>query len=486
MIATASFFLGSIPYTGVVYFPGPDYMHFVQVNKISRVSAAMREFGLSRIMLRGISYSRTLGAIEKTIRFFDADPWFRDKYGLAIEAGPNMVYATPDGVKILPIWNLASDSALDLKEMAEMYGMVFIRNRVKNFELASRKSDTVARRRVREMWEVVNSLGDAGTRQCKFIIFDYYQLQPNFCMGMSGSAVLPSAGADSDIRVYQLGGRSEPYRPENAERYARELEMPLELAKDPWAVNLRVFQLQPQYLKEFYENIDRFHHDDDKFKTALEASDRVIGKDHWVSTFRSEYVKHRPHANIWSTLGDEKLCNHCSVDFACRYYERGAVCTLPGTEGRTLASLLGSRDSKKVIEGIGKVLTFQAQRFEEAAESEFAAREKAAAAGEPPPPLDPEINKMANDLQKNAKQYATLLNPSLLKPQVNVNIAAGQVGISQPETTPQIMAQAARELEAAGTDRSQITPSMVYEHIARKNGGKIIEGEVIDGIKQDF
>lgn len=147
---------------------------------------------------------------------------------------------------------------------------------------------------------------------------------------------------------------------------------------------------------------------------------------------------------------------------------------------------MGSRKAEDVIDGVGRVLQFQAARFEDAAEAELEKREEAKRNGEPPPPLDPEINKMANDLQKNGKQYAQLLNPNLLKPQVQIGIRAGQVEVSTPEVTPQLMASTVRELEQSGISRDNITPSMVYDHIALKNGGKIIEGEVIDGIKRDF
>lgn len=460
-------------------------MHFVQAKKFDRVSAAMREFGLSRILLHGISESHAPGKIERMIRAFNADPWFRDKYALAMEAGQKMVYATPDSVKIYPVWHLATDSALDLKAMAETNGMVFIKNEVRNFMLASKKTDNIAQRRTREMWEVVNALGDAGTKQCKFIIYGFYQLQPHYTMGMSGGAFNPDTSANWS-KVYMLGGRSEVFSEDQIPRYMEEFGITREIASDFVSVNVRSFQMQPEYLKEFYRTIDRVHLLDAKFSVALDVADKAYADDFWVSTFREDYVRLRPHAQIWSTIGDKNLCNNCSVAFSCRYYEKEAVCSLPGTEGRKLASLLGSRDAAKVIEGVGKLLEYQAARFEEAAEAEFNAREEAKVAGDPMPPLDPMLNTMANDLQKNAKQYALLLNPNLLKPQVKVEILAGQVGVNTVEATPQLMAQAARELEAAGTSRDNITPSMLYDHIANKTGGKVIEGEVIDGIKRDF
>lgn len=460
-------------------------MHFVQNTRFDRVADAMREFGMYRFMLCDGTYGneaeRPLVMLQKLLN----DPWFQDKFELAIEHADHerVSLVTRDEHRVFPVWHLKTGNALDLKKMAEEHDIVFIKNKVKVVGMAARTTDSIMRRRIREMWEVVQAYGDPGLRKCKFIIYGWKQFQPYFCMGMSGGAIPPR---ETHGLAFAPGGKGIPFDPANAAYFANLLDIPVEKAENLETLNLRAFQLAPEYVKKFYENIDRVGGDTFVGKSLKEV-DALVGRNYWVSTINKEYVLKRPHANVWATLGDERLCNSCSVAFSCRYYQRGAVCALPNSEGRSLSSLFGTRNSEDVIEGISKILQFQAQRFEEAAEDEYRKIEKAKEEGEDLPPINSDLTKLANDIQKNAKQYALLINPTLLKPQVSVNINNGTMKLEQSEVTPQLMATAARELEAAGYQRDQLTPSMLYEHIARGQGGvQVVESEVVDGIKRDF
>lgn len=466
-------------------------MHFVQNMKFTptnRLAESMREFGLFRFLVCPIKSDKIVKRNKRFISGLHAelenDPWFRDRYEIAVEIGKTMHYITHDQIREYPVWSLRNDSALELESYAEEgHEMIFIRNDVLNIELASRTTPEHMRHRVREMWEIVQKYGDPGLKKCKFIIYGYFQLQPNMCMGMSGSGMSP-AMADGFGSIRDPAGKLTGFAG-NTPYFAQTLGISQELAESRLVVQLRAQQLMPEYLKNFYENIGRVSDGETYIGRSMKEVDELIGRNYWISTVNKEYVLKRPHANVWATIGDEKLCNSCSVAFSCRYYRRGAVCALPGSEGRSLASLFGSRNSNDVIDGIGKILQFQADRFEKAIQAEDDAAKKAEDEGKPPPLPSPELTKLGTEIQKNAKQYALLINPSLMKPQVNINIKGGQTEIEQPEVTPQIMAQAARELEALGHNRGEITPSMLYAHISRKEP-QAIESPVVDGMPRDF
>ena len=148
--------------------------------------------------------------------------------------------------------------------------------------------------------------------------------------------------------------------------------------------------------------------------------------------------------------GDMFTCDTCSLTDECKYYRKGAVCTVPRSEGKKIADMFRSRDAEQIIDALGSVIAKQADRVEDGLDMEDIE-------GEP----SPEVSKMMNDLFKNGVQLAKLLKPDLngKGQSVNVNVGGGHtVGVSSAQ---QLTARIFAELEAQGIPRSQITPDMV-------------------------
>jgi hypothetical protein len=150
--------------------------------------------------------------------------------------------------------------------------------------------------------------------------------------------------------------------------------------------------------------------------------------------------------------GDKFICDTCSLQGECKYYREGAVCSVPESESVKLASFFNTRDSERIIEGLGVLLGAQANRLERGLDDE-----------EYGEGLDPEVSKLINSLFSNGTKLAKLVNPALQggpKVGVFVNGAPGST-VAVGTSANQLTAAIVQELEAKGIPRENITPEMV-------------------------
>lgn len=155
--------------------------------------------------------------------------------------------------------------------------------------------------------------------------------------------------------------------------------------------------------------------------------------------------------------GDKITCDTCSLADHCKYYREGAVCSVPGSETSPLAKAFQSRDSGKIIDGLGTILAAQTNRLERGMESEEEFGE-----------LDPEVTKLMNQLFANGVKLAKLVDPTLTKPLVQINGS----GTALAQANPREMAAAVvRALEQQGVAREDITPEM-FEMMMRQMVGQ--------------
>lgn len=178
-------------------------------------------------------------------------------------------------------------------------------------------------------------------------------------------------------------------------------------------------------------------------------------------------------SEIKAVEGDKVTCDTCSLANTCKLYREGAVCSVNGSETSPLAKAFQSRDSGRIIDGLGAILAAQTNRLERGMESEEEFGE-----------LDPEVTKMMNSLFKNGVQLAKLVDPTLTKPMVQINNgAAAAVAGSNPK---ELGAAVVRALEDQGVKREDITPEMFERMLLQMTGGpnpqqqpQVIEGKAV-------
>lgn len=169
--------------------------------------------------------------------------------------------------------------------------------------------------------------------------------------------------------------------------------------------------------------------------------------------------------------GDRIECDTCSLTEACKYFQVGSVCTVPGSEVTPLAKQFQSRNSGDIIDGLSRIVAAGAARFEQSIkfEEDFG--------------LDPEVTKQQKLVFDQAYRLAILIDPSL-RPSAKVQVSIG----GQPE--PQrvqltranangLIAEATQRLIEAGHKREDITKEMVQQEFERM-GVVAIEGQVAD------
>lgn len=179
-----------------------------------------------------------------------------------------------------------------------------------------------------------------------------------------------------------------------------------------------------------------------------------------ASTYRAR--KGLTRADLTPAEGDYFHCDTCSLAMSCKFYREGSVCSVPTSETSQLVKLFGSRNSDKIIDGLGRLLEIQASRIEDGQELE-------AEFGE----INPEVNKLINSLFTNGVKLAKLIDPSLNGgPKVNVNVGVGAGGqASVVAGSPnQLMGAIVRELESRGVPREQITPEMIQGMLEGMSG----------------
>ena len=184
-----------------------------------------------------------------------------------------------------------------------------------------------------------------------------------------------------------------------------------------------------------------------------------------TSSFRSD-------KRVEAQEGDMIECDSCSLSDTCKLYREGAVCSVQGTEGNALAKMFQSRDSSKIIDGLGTVLAAQTNRLQRGMESEEEFGE-----------LDSEVTKMMNSIFGNGIKLAKLVDPTLSKPLVQIN--NGKVSAVAGSSPKELGAAVIAELERQGFTRDQITPQMFEQMLLQMTGGPapdaLPEGQIVNG-----
>jgi len=160
--------------------------------------------------------------------------------------------------------------------------------------------------------------------------------------------------------------------------------------------------------------------------------------------------------------GDMINCDSCSLSNTCKLYREGAVCSVQGTESNALAKMFQSRDSSKIIDGLGTVLAAQTDRLQRGMESEEEFGE-----------LDPEVTKMMNSIFGNGIKLAKLVDPTLSKPLVTIN--NGKVSAVAGSSPKELGAAVLAELERQGIPRDQVTPAMFERMLLEMTGGPVTQ-----------
>lgn len=151
--------------------------------------------------------------------------------------------------------------------------------------------------------------------------------------------------------------------------------------------------------------------------------------------------------------GDKFHCDTCSLNKTCKYYREGGVCSVPDSEPADLIRLFKSRDSDRIIEGLGNLLGIQSKRLDQGLMEESIMG------------LDPEVTKIAVNLFNQGVKLAKLVNPALAAAgaaRVAVQINQGN---SQPSANA-FMAELLAEFEAQGIPRANVTKEMIFARLA--------------------
>jgi len=156
------------------------------------------------------------------------------------------------------------------------------------------------------------------------------------------------------------------------------------------------------------------------------------------------------------TTEDKLVCDSCSLALSCRLYRRGSICTMPGTSGKELAAYFQTRDSSVVLDGIGKLIEEQSERYVEGREREV-----------DDDSLDEHVTTIMKNLMASAVQYAKFIDPSLRSAAVAVNInstTTNNTAVLNSTAVPTgntLVAAIVHELEAGGIPREEVTVAMI-------------------------
>lgn len=172
--------------------------------------------------------------------------------------------------------------------------------------------------------------------------------------------------------------------------------------------------------------------------------------------------------------GDMVACDSCSLADKCKLYRPAGVCTLAGSETANLAAFFKTRDSERIIQGLGSILAVQAERAERAVADEKMTGE-----------LDRELTKLLTTVFDGGVKLAKLVDPALAAagaPRIGVQVNT-LTNASNPKA---MMAAVVAELEARGVPRDQITAEMVLklasgsEELREAHEVRAIEATVVE------
>lgn len=156
--------------------------------------------------------------------------------------------------------------------------------------------------------------------------------------------------------------------------------------------------------------------------------------------------------------GDMVTCDTCGLADQCKLFREGAVCSVQGSDSSNLAKMFNSRDSGKIIDGLGAVMEASVNRLQRGMESEEEFGE-----------LDPEVSKMMNMVFTNGIKLAKLIDPALTKPLVQINNGGG--GAVASANPKELGAAVIRAIEQQGIARADITPEMFERMLLQMTGG---------------
>lgn len=151
--------------------------------------------------------------------------------------------------------------------------------------------------------------------------------------------------------------------------------------------------------------------------------------------------------------GDMLACDHCSVWRMCSKYREGSVCTVAGSEGKSLADHFKTGNSALIVEGLRSILEVKADRVDQALQAEKFSGDA----------MDPNLDKMLTSLFKDGVTLAKLVDPKLRSPLIQQNFGPGagaQPAIEQDDARA-LASHVISEIEATGIKRSDITERMI-------------------------
>lgn len=299
---------------------------------------------------------------------------------------------------------------------------------------------------------------------CNIFLHGSYSYRVQFGMGFTSADVEPRTAAAKG-RVMMPNGKELAYaRTIGQVQWVNLMGMSVTDLKEP---RLRcIFNIKSAiWAGENFTNDLRFK---SRGSTDVDPNSPVTHLPVVVNGFKA-------NAGLEKKPGDMITCDTCSLSDTCKLSREGAVCTVQGSETNPLAKAFQSRDSGKIIDGLGTILGAQVTRLERGMESEEEFGE-----------LDPEVTKVMNQLFTNGVKLAKLVDPSLTKPLVQINNSGAQaVAGSSPK---ELGAAVVRELEAQGIPREAITPDMFERMLLEMTGGptpeptnQLVIGEVSNG-----
>ncbi len=270
-----------------------------------------------------------------------------------------------------------------------------------------------------------------------------YGFRSAFGMGFGAADVEPRTAAQKG-KLYFPSGKEAPF-----ERAIGHPEWVLLMGFNP--IDMKVPRNRCMY------NIKSALWAGENYSKIFNFRTRPLGTDVIDTTSPDESYKpltnNRPlmHNKMAVAEGDKFACDTCSLALNCKYFRVGAVCSLPGEETNDLAKMFQTRDSDRIIDGLGTLVAANTKRLERGMSEE-------AAFGD----VDPNVTKLLGAVFDQGIKLAKLVDPNLRGgSRVQVNVGAGGAAAVSMGNPKQMIATVFRELEQQGIPREDVTPEMV-------------------------
>lgn len=282
---------------------------------------------------------------------------------------------------------------------------------------------------------------------CILHIHGTYSFRVAFGMGF-GAADIEPRGDAANGRVILPNGKIQPFaRLINQQQWCNLIGFSVPELKDPR--NRCMFNIRSAvWAAEHWD-------DNLKFQSQGEAEVDTSSPNTVVPTT----AKVNTALALAPKDGDKIVCDKCSLADSCKYFRVGSVCTIPGSESAPLVRMFKSRDSSQIIDALGTLQAAGVKRLQRGMEEEEEFGE-----------LDPEVTKMMAQLFNQGLKLAKVVDPTLNKPGVQINMPGSGGGTSgNGLSSKQIMAEVVRTIEQGGVKREDITADMV-ENVLRQMG----------------